>query len=166
MGGNALGDKSPSILKSKVLSFIDFLSSIFYKKFVPRIFAQNCHLRSQNPGSAPDILLLVHPVVCRDVIDHDHHYSFLYYRLGIILHQRGHGHSHGIPEKKAKSKKPQASPSSFIIVEEEEENVNVRAAFIHVLGDFLQSVGVFVAALLIWFKVSDLLHFTWLPSLL
>lgn len=74
--------------------------------------------------------------------------------LGIILHQRGHGHSHGIPEKKAKSKKPQASPSSFIIVEEEEENVNVRAAFIHVLGDFLQSVGVFVAALLIWFKPS------------
>lgn len=97
---------------------------------------------------------------------HDHHYSFLYYRLGIILHQRGHGHSHGIPEKKAKSKKPQASPSSFIIVEEEEENVNVRAAFIHVLGDFLQSVGVFIAALLVWFKVSDLLHFTWLPFLL
>lgn len=32
--------------------------------------------------------------------------------------------------------------------------MNVRAAFIHVLGDFLQSVGVFLAALLIWFKVS------------
>ena len=165
MGRSALGDMSPSILESKVLSFIDFLSFFFYKKFVPRIFAQNCHLRSQNPGSAPDILLLVHPVVCRDVIMIII-ILFLYYRLGIILHQRGHGHSHGIPEKKAKSKKPQASPSSFIIVEEEEENVNVRAAFIHVLGDFLQSVGVFVAALLIWFEVSDLLHFTWLPSLL
>ena len=32
--------------------------------------------------------------------------------------------------------------------------MNVRAAFIHVLGDFLQSIGVFIAALLIWFKVS------------
>ena len=32
--------------------------------------------------------------------------------------------------------------------------MNVRAAFIHVLGDFLQSVGVFLAALLIWFKVG------------
>lgn len=35
-----------------------------------------------------------------------------------------------------------------------EENINVRAAFIHVIGDFLQSVGVFVAALTIYFKVS------------
>ena len=93
-------------------------------------------------------------------------FFFLCYRLGIVLHQRGHGHSHGIPQKKGKSKKPQASPSSFIIVEEEEENVNVRAAFIHVLGDFLQSVGVFIAALLIWFKVSDPLNFTGFPSLL
>ena len=39
---------------------------------------------------------------------------------------------------------------------EEEENVNVRAAFIHVLGDFLQSIGVFIAALLIWFNVRFL----------
>ena len=31
------------------------------------------------------------------------------------------------------------------------ENINVRAAFIHVLGDFLQSVGVFAAALVIYF---------------
>ena len=74
-------------------------------------------------------------------------------RLGMILHQKGHGHSHGLKKKKAESKKTQASPSSFVIVEEE-ENVNVRAAFIHVLGDFLQSVGVFIAALLIWFKAS------------
>lgn len=32
------------------------------------------------------------------------------------------------------------------------ENINVRAAFIHVVGDCLQSVGVFVAALVIFFK--------------
>lgn len=32
-------------------------------------------------------------------------------------------------------------------------NINVRAAFIHVVGDFLQSLGVFVAALVIYFKV-------------
>ncbi|XP_078383952.1 proton-coupled zinc antiporter SLC30A2-like [Oculina patagonica] len=74
--------------------------------------------------------------------------------LGIILHQKGHGHSHGFnPQKKKPSTTAQASPSSFII-EEEEENVNVRAAFIHVVGDFLQSIGVFIAALLIWFKPS------------
>lgn len=39
----------------------------------------------------------------------------------------GHGHGHG-------------------------ENINVRAAFIHVLGDVLQSIGVFCAAIVIYFK--------------
>ncbi|KAG9430384.1 zinc transporter 2 isoform X2 [Apis mellifera carnica] len=34
------------------------------------------------------------------------------------------------------------------------KNINVRAAFIHVIGDFIQSVGVFVAALVIYFKPS------------
>lgn len=37
---------------------------------------------------------------------------------------------------------------------EEEENINVRAAFIHVLGDGLQSVGVMIAAALIWYEPS------------
>lgn len=34
-------------------------------------------------------------------------------------------------------------------------NINMRAAVIHVLGDFIQSVGVFVAALIIKFYVSS-----------
>ncbi|XP_016964126.1 zinc transporter 2 isoform X2 [Drosophila biarmipes] len=33
----------------------------------------------------------------------------------------------------------------------EEQNINVRAALIHVIGDLIQSVGVFVAALIIFF---------------
>lgn len=32
------------------------------------------------------------------------------------------------------------------------ENINVRAAFIHVVGDVVQSIGVFIAALIIYFK--------------
>ena len=32
-------------------------------------------------------------------------------------------------------------------------NINVRAAFIHVLGDMVQSIGVVVAAFIIYFKV-------------
>lgn len=31
------------------------------------------------------------------------------------------------------------------------ENINVRAAFIHVVGDVLQSIGVFCAAIIIYF---------------
>lgn len=34
----------------------------------------------------------------------------------------------------------------------EAQNMNVRAAYIHVLGDMVQSVGVFIAALIIYFK--------------
>lgn len=37
-----------------------------------------------------------------------------------------------------------------------EKNINVRAAFIHVLGDLVQSLGVLIAAIIIWFKVLEL----------
>lgn len=38
------------------------------------------------------------------------------------------------------------------------DNINVRAAFIHVIGDFFQSLGVFIAAAIIYFRVF-LTHF-------
>lgn len=37
---------------------------------------------------------------------------------------------------------------------EEKQNINIRAAVIHVIGDFIQSIGVFVAALVIKMNVS------------
>jgi zinc transporter 2 len=33
----------------------------------------------------------------------------------------------------------------------EEENYNVRAAMIHVIGDLIQSIGVLIASILIYF---------------
>ena len=42
-------------------------------------------------------------------------------------HGHGHGHSHG-----------------------DEQNINVRAAFIHVIGDIIQSIGVIIAAVIIY----------------
>ncbi|XP_063168255.1 proton-coupled zinc antiporter SLC30A2 [Candoia aspera] len=53
--------------------------------------------------------------------------------MGIILHQSGHGHSHHSHKE--------GSP-----------NTSVRAAFIHVVGDLVQSIGVLVAAITIYFK--------------
>ncbi|CAH1121044.1 unnamed protein product [Ceutorhynchus assimilis] len=55
--------------------------------------------------------------------------------MGASLHQ--HGHSHG------------GSSHSH---DHHKENINVRAAFIHVIGDFLQSAGVLVAAIVIYYK--------------
>ena len=36
-----------------------------------------------------------------------------------------------------------------------QKNINVRAAFIHVIGDIIQSIGVLIAALIIKIKVSS-----------
>jgi len=65
--------------------------------------------------------------------------------------EEGHGHSHGghshghagKEEKKEKKKKKDKLPHAHA-------NVNVRAAFIHVLGDCLQSLGVIAAAVIVW----------------
>ncbi|XP_045625365.1 proton-coupled zinc antiporter SLC30A2 isoform X2 [Procambarus clarkii] len=87
--------------------------------------------------------------------------------LGVVLHVgggehghshggRSHGHSHGGQNHSSRSggnstPAEQNAPSST--------NVNVRAAFIHVLGDLIQSVGVLIAAYIIRFypqyKIAD-----------
>uniref|UniRef100_A0A7M4E9L0 Solute carrier family 30 member 2 n=1 Tax=Crocodylus porosus TaxID=8502 RepID=A0A7M4E9L0_CROPO len=59
--------------------------------------------------------------------------------MGVALHQTGHGHSHHGREPGPHG--PDAQP-----------NPSVRAAFIHVVGDLLQSIGVLVAAYVIYFK--------------
>uniref|UniRef100_A0A8V5GMP1 Solute carrier family 30 member 2 n=1 Tax=Melopsittacus undulatus TaxID=13146 RepID=A0A8V5GMP1_MELUD len=52
--------------------------------------------------------------------------------MGVALHQTGHQHSHGATS--------------------EQSNTSVRAAFVHVLGDLLQSIGVLIASYIIYFK--------------
>jgi len=72
--------------------------------------------------------------------------------LGLTLHGAcglGHGHSHG--NGRGHSHSDQSSTT---------KHINIRAAFIHVLGDFLQSIGVLISSLLIKyfgpsFKVAD-----------
>uniref|UniRef100_A0A4W6ERV5 Proton-coupled zinc antiporter SLC30A8 n=1 Tax=Lates calcarifer TaxID=8187 RepID=A0A4W6ERV5_LATCA len=50
--------------------------------------------------------------------------------MALTLHQSGHGHSHGLMQA----------------------NASVRAAFVHVVGDLLQSLSVLVSAIIIFFK--------------
>ncbi|KAL1115774.1 hypothetical protein AAG570_006064 [Ranatra chinensis] len=61
--------------------------------------------------------------------------------MGLTLHQHGpkHNHSH----EGVVGVQPAIKPR---------KNINVRAAFIHVIGDLLQSVGVFIAACIIYYK--------------
>ncbi|KAM5248623.1 proton-coupled zinc antiporter SLC30A2 [Ctenodactylus gundi] len=60
--------------------------------------------------------------------------------MGLILHQSGHGHGHG------------HGHSHDDTNQQQQQNPSVRAAFIHVIGDFLQSLGVLVAAYIVYFK--------------
>ncbi|XP_069032393.1 proton-coupled zinc antiporter SLC30A8 [Embiotoca jacksoni] len=93
--------------------------------------------------------------------------------MAVTLHQSGHGHSHGglsshghgHSHGKAKEKTPISNgthPNEDRINMEQNEadhgrraqqaNASVRAAFVHVLGDLLQSISVLVSALIIFFK--------------
>lgn len=65
--------------------------------------------------------------------------------MGCTLHSHGHthgGHSHGAGQEESQHDGHKSH----------QENMNVRAAFIHVVSDFMQSLGVFVASLVIYFK--------------
>jgi len=62
-----------------------------------------------------------------------------------------HGHSHGKDDHGHASGSDSENMDGIDDdVSAEEENVNIRAAFIHVLGDLIQSVGIVIAAILIY----------------
>uniref|UniRef100_A0A3Q4H2Y6 Proton-coupled zinc antiporter SLC30A8 n=1 Tax=Neolamprologus brichardi TaxID=32507 RepID=A0A3Q4H2Y6_NEOBR len=76
--------------------------------------------------------------------------------MAVALNQSGHGHSHGglsfhghgHSHKKGRDKN-QISNSTHST---QQANASVRAAFVHVLGDLLQSISVLVSAIIIFFK--------------
>ncbi|XP_033726550.1 zinc transporter 2-like [Pecten maximus] len=91
--------------------------------------------------------------------------------MGVTLHQHSHSHggggSHSHDSSDTKSlvnssaedrisgygSVTEADPESQEKpTKHSSNNINVRAAFIHVLGDLLQSIGVLIAAVLIYFK--------------
>ncbi|XP_015232404.1 PREDICTED: zinc transporter 8 [Cyprinodon variegatus] len=94
--------------------------------------------------------------------------------MALTLHQSGHGHSHGGLSShghghshSAKSEKKRIYMSNGIHSNDridmegnhadsgqraQQANASVRAAFVHVMGDLLQSVSVLVSAIIIFFK--------------
>lgn len=62
----------------------------------------------------------------------------------------GHGHSHGHSHGGHKNSDEEELLGNGH--KKKETNINVRAAFIHVLGDLIHSVGVFCAAIIVKFK--------------
>jgi zinc transporter 2 len=70
----------------------------------------------------------------------------------------GHGHSHGlsipIPGFLRRKKRERGDPESGEghSHKKSSKNINVQAAFVHVIGDLIQSIGVVIAAFIIRFK--------------
>ncbi|XP_047239056.1 zinc transporter 2 isoform X2 [Girardinichthys multiradiatus] len=96
--------------------------------------------------------------------------------MALTLHQSGHGHSHGgltshghghsHSPKGEKEKNHISSNDECKDMEEnhagkraQQANASVRAAFVHVMGDLLQSVSVLVSAIIIFvkpqYKIAD-----------
>ena len=99
-----------------------------------------------------------------------------------VLHQHGHGHSHGGGGGHGHShgggggggRNKRRGEEEEEEKEEEGEgegeggrrgrkvkkkglhnkNINVHAAFIHVVGDLIQSIGIVIAGYIVWFKVK------------
>lgn len=79
----------------------------------------------------------------------------------------GHGHSHGSGhsskgyENLDNAESGNTNYHSYGSIQEhsnkkkEDSNINVKAAFVHVMGDLIQSIGVLIAAFIIYFKVRN-----------
>lgn len=83
-------------------------------------------------------------------------YDFgLCYRMAYILHHSTTFHSHGSGYHKIDENgmSPVGHGHSHSLLGSH-GNTSVRAAFIHVLGDLLQSFGVMVAAMIIFLRVN------------
>lgn len=72
--------------------------------------------------------------------------------MAYILHQSPTGHGHGTGGYEQLESTRGCLPSRVPLP----GSTSVRAAFVHVVGDLLQSIGVFVAATIIYFKVPGL----------
>lgn len=77
--------------------------------------------------------------------------------MGLLLHfgGGGHGHSHGGHSHGGHSHNHSHQKDLENKRSKPTKNINVRAALIHVIGDFFQSLGVLVAAFIIYFKVDS-----------
>ncbi|CAN1855577.1 Metal tolerance protein 1 [Linum perenne] len=62
-------------------------------------------------------------------------------------HGHGHGHGHDHEEGHEGSKKPLLEKQ-----QKKKKNINVEGAYLHVLGDSIQSVGVMIGGGIIWYK--------------
>ena len=75
--------------------------------------------------------------------------------LGLLLHgvcRIPHSHSHGGGHAHLEHHSDDDEESDDELERDHKHHINVRAALIHVFGDFLQSIGVLISSIVIKFK--------------
>lgn len=72
--------------------------------------------------------------------------------MGALLYFGGHAHSHGGGDHGHAHPGGIQNETGLERAHNDSPNINVRAAFIHIIGDLVQSVGVLVAAVIIFFN--------------
>lgn len=72
--------------------------------------------------------------------------------MGCTLHQHGHTHGHGHDRHERNKKTEKQVEAGEPVEQNRSANINVRAAYVHVLGDLVQSLGVLLAAAIIFYR--------------
>lgn len=68
-------------------------------------------------------------------------------------HSHGDDHGHSPSDNNGQIQVKDDEADKEVVVIDDSSNINLRAAAIHVIGDFIQSIGVLVAAIIIRIKV-------------
>ena len=92
------------------------------------------------------MFFVLHANTCGHSISHHGH-----------SHRCNHGHSHN-DEVLVIDNTSGHSHDDVVKQTASSKNINVQAAIIHVIGDFVQSVGVLLAAILIKIKVNQRIY--------
>lgn len=79
--------------------------------------------------------------------------SLVSFRMGFLLNQGGHLHSHGHGHSHGSAAASSSQSAASGQQQRQHGSLAVRAAFIHALGDLVQSIGVLIAAYIVRFKV-------------
>uniref|UniRef100_A0AC35TVG2 Zinc transporter 2 n=1 Tax=Rhabditophanes sp. KR3021 TaxID=114890 RepID=A0AC35TVG2_9BILA len=74
--------------------------------------------------------------------------------MGLVLYLGGHAHSHlgGSSHSHEPSAKADSEHGHSHGEKKESGNINIRATLIHVIGDLIQSIGVLIGGLVIWYN--------------
>ncbi|CAL9232330.1 unnamed protein product [Arabidopsis halleri] len=134
---------------SEVNGFLMFLVAVFglVVNIIMAVMLGHDHGHSHGDGHSHGVTDTTHPH------DHDHD------------HDHEHGHSHGEDQHHAHGdvteKLLDKSKTQVAAKEKKKRNINVQGAYLHVLGDSIQSFGVMIGGAIIWYnpewKIVDLI---------